>query len=62
MNYQAFKKKDKNKNSLLERKINVQGKNGEEKEELRNKLLSLIVLIALLNFIQVRIHKDKKTK
>lgn len=62
MNYQAFKKKDKNKNSLMERKINVQGKNGEEKEELRNKLLSLIVLIALLNFIQVRIHKDKKTK
>ena len=44
------------------KKINVQGKNGEEEEELRNKLLSLIVLIALLNFIQVRIHKDKKTK
>ena len=53
MNYQAFKKKDKNKNSLMKRKINVQGKNGEEEEELRNKLLSLIVLIALLNFIQV---------
>ena len=62
MNYQAFKKKDKNKNSLMERKINVQGKNGEEEEELRNKPLSLIVLIALLNFIQVRIHNDKKTK
>ena len=38
------------------------GKKGEEEEELRNKLLSLIVLIALLNFIQVPINKDKKTK